>query len=217
MVAEREKLYLTLAANPEIRRVVAKALELEEAGEENTYYLGWEWHGIPIPLPKIKVLIEEEILKISYHSRSTTTYKVKDPDLARQALEAIGDGEVEADQIPADLFDYIVGHDEVKYWLQKSLVSPQPVHILLAGPPATAKSLFLEALGDLPGAQYALGGSSSRAGIADFLINFQPRFLIIDELDKMKTEDYSVLLSLMQSGVAARMKKGMRNVNQMTI
>ncbi len=75
----------------------------------------------------------------------------------------------------------------------------------MAGPPATAKSLFLEALGQLPGAQYALGGSSSRAGIADFLINFQPRFLIIDELDKMKREDFSVLLSLMQSGVVARL------------
>ncbi len=57
MVAEREKLYRTLAANPEIRRIVAKALELEEAGAENTYYLGWEWHEIPIPLPKIKVMI----------------------------------------------------------------------------------------------------------------------------------------------------------------
>jgi Holliday junction DNA helicase RuvB len=216
MVAEREKLYRTLATNPEIRRVVAKALELEEEGAENTYYLGWEWHEIPVPLPKLKVLVEEEIVKINYHSRSTTAYMVKDPDLARQALDAIGDGEVEAEQIPTGLFDYIVGHDEVKYWLSKSLASPEPVHILLAGPPATAKSLFLEALGELPGAQYALGGSSSRAGIADFLINFQPRFLIIDELDKMKGEDFSVLLSLMQSGVVARLKKGLRDVNKMT-
>ena len=78
------------------------------------------------------------------------------------------------------------------------------------------QGLFLEALGDLPGAQYALGGSTSRAGIADLLINFQPRFLIIDELDKMKTEDYSILLSLMQSGVVARLKKGLRDINQMT-
>ena len=193
MVAEPEKLYRTLAANPEIRRVVAKALELEEEGASNTYYLGWEWHEIPVALPKLKVLVEEEIVKINYRSRSTTTYM----DLARQALEAIGDGEVEADQIPADLFDYIVGHDEVKHWLSKSLASPEPVHILLAGPPATAKSLFLEALGDLPGAHYALGSSNSRAGIADFLINFQPRCLNIDELDKMKTEDCSVSLALM--------------------
>ncbi len=197
MIAEREKIYRTLAANPEIRHMVAKALELETAGAENTYYLGWERHEIQAPIQKLKVLLEEEIVKINYHSRSTTTYMVKDPELARQALDAIGDGEVEPDKIPEDLFDYIVGHDEVKYWLNKSLISPEPVHILLAGPPATAKSLFLKALGQLPGAQYALGGSSSRAGIADFLINFQPRFLIIDELDKMKTEDYSVLLSLM--------------------
>ncbi len=59
-------------------------------------------------------------------------------------------------------------------------------------------------------------GPSSRAGIADFLINFRPRFLIIDEMDKMKGEDFSVLLSLMQSGVVARMKRGLRDINQMT-
>ena len=140
---------------------------------------------------------------------------VQDPDLASQVLEAVDeDGELVED-IPQDLFDYIIGHDEVKCWMGKSLASPEPVHILLAGPPATAQSLFLEALGNLPGARYALGGSGSRAGIADFLINFQPRFLIFDELDKLKSEDYSVLLSLMQSGVVARIKKGLRDVNQM--
>ena len=80
------------ALRPAIRRVVAKGLELEGEGASNTYYLGWEWHEIPVPLPKRKVLVEEEIVRINYHSRSTTTYMVKDPDLARQALEAIGDG-----------------------------------------------------------------------------------------------------------------------------
>lgn len=216
MVAEREKLYLTLAANPEIRKIVAKALELEEVAKANPHYLGWEWHEIPVPLPKLKVLVEEGIIQISYRSRSTTQYKVKDPEDSRRALDTIGDGDAEPEKIPENLFDYIVGHDEVKYWLSKSLASPEPAHILLAGPPATAKSLFLEALAELPGAQYALGGSSSRAGIADFLINFQPRFLIIDELDKMKGEDFSALLSLMQSGVVARMKRGLRDINQMT-
>ena len=68
-----------------------------------------------------------------------------------------------------------------------------------------AKSLFLEAPSQLPGAQYALGRASSRAGFADFLTIFQPRFLIIDELGKMKREDFSVLLSLIQSGVVVRL------------
>ena len=44
---------------------------------------------------------------------------VRDPDLARQALEAIGDGALQEDQLTPDLFDYIVGHDEVKFWLNK--------------------------------------------------------------------------------------------------
>ncbi len=71
-------------------------------------------------------------------------------------------------------------------------------------------------MGSLPGAQFALGGSSSKAGVADFLINFRPRYLIIDELDNMSGLDLSVLLSLMQSGTVARLKKGMRSHEQMT-
>ena len=59
--------------------------------------------------------------------------------------------------------------------MQKSLASSDPVPILLTGPPATAKSLFLEAVGGLGGVQYPLGGSSGKAGITDFLINFRPR------------------------------------------
>jgi hypothetical protein len=217
-VAQREKLFRLLSANPEVRQIVARALEVEEEGRaKHDYYLGWEWHEIPVPAQRLRVLVEEGVIKVSYHSRSSTMYQVEDPEMARQALAAIGEEGPQTPEgaIPAGLFDHIVDHDEVKHWVNKSLASPTPVHILLVGPPATAKSMFLEALGSLPGSQYALGGSSSRAGIADFLLNFRPRYLVVDELDKMKAEDFSVLLSLMQSGVVARLKKGMREVEQM--
>ena len=217
--AQKDRLFRFLSANPEGRQIVARALEAEEEGKaKHDYYLGWEWHEIPVPAQKLRVLVEEGVIKVSYRSRSSTMYQVEDPELARQALAAIGDGNdtVEDGTIPEGLFDHIVGHDEVKHWVRKSLASAAPVHILLVGPPATAKSMFLEALGSLPGSQYALGGSSSRAGIADFLLNFRPRYLVIDELDKMQREDFSVLLSLMQSGVVARLKKGMREVERMT-
>ncbi|MFQ5873392.1 MAG: hypothetical protein ACE5JL_06285 [Dehalococcoidia bacterium] len=77
-------------------------------------------------------------------------------------------------------------------------------------PPATAKSLFLESLGSPAGGQYPLGGSSNRAGIAFFLLEVRPRYLVIDKLDKTMREDFSVLLSLMKRGIAARMKKAIR-------
>ncbi|MDP3062216.1 MAG: hypothetical protein Q8O40_03225 [Chloroflexota bacterium] len=216
-VTVREKLFRFLSANAEVRQMCNRALEIEAEGKAKgeQYYLGWEWHQIPVPTQKLRVLVEEEVFKVNYSSRSTTAYMVKYPDLVREALEIIGDGDVTEEGIPPDLFSRIIGHDEVKFWLRKSLMAEMPVHILLVGPPATAKSLFLEELGGLPGAQYALGGAASKAGISDFLLNFRPRYLVIDELDKMRFEDYSVLLSLMQTGIVARLKKGMRDMERM--
>ena len=171
----RQKFLRLLSANPEVRQIEAKALEAVEEGKKAEHYLGWERHEILAATQKLKVLVEEGVVKINYSSRSSTCYLVQDPDVVRQALGAIGEGVPEG-HVPADLFDHIVGHDEVKFWMQKNLASSDTVHVLLIGPPATAKSLFLEALGGLAGAQYALGGgSSSRAGVADFLINFRPR------------------------------------------
>lgn len=120
-------------------------------------------------------------------------------------------GEIEDEQvvIPEDMFDVVVGHERLKKLFALSLQAPQPVHILLAGPPATAKSIFLMELERLPRSRYALGGTSSKAGIVDFIIEQQPRYLILDELEKMDMKDFSALLSLMADGVVTRLKKGM--------
>ena len=120
--------------------------------------------------------------------------------------------EVEEDrgvEIPADLFDVVVGHDDLKRLFFASLRAEKPVHFLLVGPPATAKSIFLLELERLPRSRYALGGTSSRAGIVDFIIKHRPRYLLIDELEKMNMNDYSALLSLMETGEVTRLKKGM--------
>jgi hypothetical protein len=214
---ERRKHYRLLAVNPEIRGIAARALELEDLGAQREYYLGWEWHEAQTSPQRLRVLVEEGVLRVNFKSNKTTAYLLQDREATRQALEIIAHGEgVPEGEIPSDLFDHIVGHDDVKYWLGKSLASSQPVHVIMVGPPGTAKSMFLEAVGSLPGSQYALGGATSKAGVADFLLNFRPRYLVLDELDKMNREDFSVLLSLMQSGVVARLKKNMREVEDMT-
>ncbi len=112
-------------------------------------------------------------------------------------------------KIPEDLFDVVVKHEDLKDLFMQSLRATRPVHILLVGPPATAKSLFLSELNRLPRSRYALGGTSSKAGILDFMIGQRCRYLLIDELDKMDMKDYAALLSLMETGKVARLKKGM--------
>ena len=85
--------------------------------KNNQYYLGWTWHKIPLSTQKLRVLVEEGVFKVNYQSNRTITYVVQDPEMARQALDSIGDGDdLQEGQLPP-VFDYIVAHDEDKYWL----------------------------------------------------------------------------------------------------
>ncbi|KKK56459.1 hypothetical protein LCGC14_3064320 [marine sediment metagenome] len=65
-IEQREKVYRMLASNPEIRRLAARALEVEDQGwlDQPDYYLGWEWHQIPMAAAKLRVLVEEGALQL---------------------------------------------------------------------------------------------------------------------------------------------------------
>ena len=100
----------------------------------------------------------------------------------------------------ATLFTPVIGHDDVKKIFQYALLSQRPVHVILEGPPASAKSLFLMELGRLPSAHFVLGGTSSKAGLTDLLLMYRPRFLLIDEIETIdNSKDYAALLHLMEN------------------
>lgn len=229
-VIEREIMFRNLAGNPTARKVAVQALKLEDeeeakrAGDEKAYpWMGFEWFEIPMAAQTLNQLVIDGLLvtggsRGTFRSRSSQTYKLKEPELVRECLEELSqieEGEEEG-EIPDDLFDFILGHDDVKSLLTRSINSERPVHILLVGPPATAKSMFLGELGRLPFSRYALGGSTRKGGLEDYLLEFRPRYLIIDEIDKMDMRDMSVLLSLMESGIVARLKKRMREMEKLT-
>jgi Holliday junction DNA helicase RuvB len=47
------------------------------------------------------------------------------------------------------LFHDIVGFEDVKYLFRIAIEAERPVHLLLCGPPASAKSLFMSSLTNL--------------------------------------------------------------------
>ncbi len=103
-------------------------------------------------------------------------------------------------QVLATLFDPIVGYDDVKWLLRKAVMTDEPVHVLLEGPPASAKTLFLMEIARLPGAEFALGGTSTRAGLTDMLMVYRPRYLLVDEIETIDNQrDYAALLHLMEN------------------
>jgi Holliday junction DNA helicase RuvB len=104
------------------------------------------------------------------------------------------------------LFDNIVGYSEIKKLFNMSFSSDKPVHILLVGPPASAKTLFMLECMKLERSFFTLGSHSTKSGMIDYLFEKRPRYLIIDEIEHMPMKDQTALLSLMETGLIAETK-----------
>jgi replication-associated recombination protein RarA len=107
---------------------------------------------------------------------------------------------------PEPLFESIVGYSDIKKLFQMSLSSEKPVHILLVGPPASAKTLFMLECMKLERSYFTLGTHSTKSGMIDYLFDKRPRYLIVDEIEHMPIKDQTALLSLMETGIIAETK-----------
>src|SRR3712207_1137729 len=104
------------------------------------------------------------------------------------------------------LFESIVGYSDVKRLFHLSLSSEKPVHLLLVGPPASAKTLFMVECMRLERSYFTLGSHSTKSGMIDYLFDKRPRYLIVDEIEHMPMKDQTALLSLMETGILAETK-----------
>jgi Holliday junction DNA helicase RuvB len=108
-----------------------------------------------------------------------------------------------------DVFDDIIGHEHIKKLFGLALRSQGSNHILLSGPPASAKTMFLLSLRQhLKNSYFIDGGNTTKAGIIDYLFKNRAPYLLIDEFDKMSPRDQTFLLNLMETGILTETKYG---------
>jgi Holliday junction DNA helicase RuvB len=108
-----------------------------------------------------------------------------------------------------DVFDDIIGHEHIKKLFGLALRSQGSNHILLSGPPASAKTMFLLSLRQhLKMSYFVDGGNATKAGIIHYLFNNRAPYVLIDEIDKMSPRDQTFLLNLMQTGIVTETKYG---------
>jgi Holliday junction DNA helicase RuvB len=105
-----------------------------------------------------------------------------------------------------DLFDDIIGYNNIKRLFRLVLDSHEETHILLSGPPASAKTMFLESLRELKSSYFVDGVSTTKSGLIDCLFLNNPKYLLIDEIDKMSSKDQAMLLNLMETGIVSETK-----------
>jgi Holliday junction DNA helicase RuvB len=179
---------------------------------EKEFKIGWSWRHVRIWPATLSRLFKDGYLENVFRSNSYTGYRLS--DLGKKIVasnETEGQETVSHEPLPVDgLFGDIIGHDEVKDLLLACLLAEKPVHVLLAGPPALAKSLFLWDIEQAAGerAIWLVGSATSKAGLWDLVAERQPQIILIDELDKMNAADTAALLSIMEGGRLVRAKKG---------
>jgi len=194
-----------------MKKLLETVVEWEKSHPPKNDYDGFAWSDVYADPRTLNSLVTRRILKIVFKSNKYCAYRAFD----LQALEkALADYEgsftqeaVVEEQIPKDLFGIVIGHDDKKDILLRSLKAEKPVSILLFGSVASAKTLILEELSRLPQSRLILGSALTRAGLFDVLFNERPKHLIIDEIEKIDSiENLSALLSLMERGLVTETK-----------
>src|SRR5437867_8319221 len=104
-------------------------------------------------------------------------------------------------------FENIVGNVDTKLILNKAILSRKPAHVLLVGKPGCAKTMFLtEIMYSIKKSYFTVGSNTTKAGLVNQLFEKEPKYLLIDELDKMSGNDQVSLLHLMETGIISETK-----------
>ncbi|SRR6266487_4903968 len=107
------------------------------------------------------------------------------------------------------IFEGIVGYQGIKREFVKALNSSRPVGILLIGPPGTCKSEFLKKISAAApsDSEFINGSYGSKAGIFYKLYKNRPKYVLLDEIDKLDGKDQEALLDLMETGILRKTTK----------
>ena len=188
--------------------------KFEDSQNMDEMRMGWSWRHVRIWPATLSRLFKDGYLENVFRSNSYTGYRLSELGRAlvssRQQEDAAAPDTAQPLEIAESIFSDIVGHDDVKELLTACLLAEKPVHLLLAGPPALAKTLFLwdieRAAGDR--AIWLIGSATSKSGLWDKVAEKHLQIILIDELDKMNAVDTAGLLSMMEGGRLVRAKKG---------
>jgi replication-associated recombination protein RarA len=109
-----------------------------------------------------------------------------------------------------EFFSKIFGLDLIKENIFRVLLAKDQVNVLLIGPPATSKTLFMMVIQEqCNDVCYFDAANTSGAGLIEVLYkNQKSKILIIDEIDKLKKNDLNSLLGLLNNGKIDKNLKG---------
>jgi Holliday junction DNA helicase RuvB len=197
--------------------ILGKAFTLERRQGQ-----GWNPWGVGANKSAIARLEQEGLIQVLWKTGRDTAYGLTEKGRGMVAVEQmerartrIGAHEV------LEALSLIKGFEDLKQLIAGIVEQQKRAHVLMEGPPASAKSLFLtgvQAAVDTQDCYLAFGSRTSAAGLSELLFIHQPSILLMDEVDKMRMDSFSVLLGLMETGDVIETKsRSLRGVKLDTV
>jgi MoxR-like ATPase len=97
-------------------------------------------------------------------------------------------------------FAKISGYDDVKDIIERALDSNDNYNLLLTGPPASSKTLFLLGIMEREENCIFFDASNTTNRLLEVLEEERPKIICLDEIDKMSKPFQNKLLNLLESG-----------------
>lgn len=187
--------------------------------EGKPYDSCWVYSDVGEHPSKLYQLEVNGFLERVFDSQSTTAYALKDRDKIKQVINKIqntvgDDGErIVIHDFPSEeeleemgIFDDVVGYESIKFIMRRAMSSEDIVNIVMFGPPGSAKTVFLMCINKLEDSCYISGKPTSGPGFYDKMFEEEPRYMAIDELDNMSTEDQKALSDYTDTGILVETK-----------
>jgi hypothetical protein len=212
----------TVQGDNRLYDALEKAVEEHEEKQDSERWdeydhAGFTYSDLSVEPWTLSQLEQSGIITKTYSSgNSPNQYRVTDVEVARRALILASDERPAGDEETPDpedvdvddLFTDVVGYDECKKWLRRTIEKDAPVHHLLYGEPGSGKTTLTDDILELPNAHLVVGAGSqsSAAGVVETLAQHQPEYLVVEEIEKMSKRDAEALLTLCGKGYVKQTK-----------
>lgn len=212
-----------LRKKPEYVGILEDILEYEEENkgmerpvlDRKGYDVLWSSSDVGVMGVKVYQLEVNDFVERVYDSNKHTDYALKDREKVKEMLEKVKEQDLNEDgtpkevmheypteeELPDDLFDDVIGYDDVKWLLTKALTTDDITNILMIGPPGSAKTVFLMAINKLDSSIFVSGAPTSGPGVLDILFERTPMLVNIDEFDDMDNDTQKVLSQYTETGI----------------
>jgi len=190
--------------------ILRRGLDRENDTRRPTNMRHWEFHEVGASRDDAKRLVDEGYISVCGLYGNIKKYKLTEKGKQivwaqhmEDKFEAVSREEI------IDSLALVVGFEDIKETLADAVASRRRINFMLEGPPACAKSVILDGIRQaVPTAYLAFGSRTSAAGLGEVLFELHPKILLLDEVDKMRHDVFSVLLGLMEKGEILETKSG---------